>query len=103
METRAAVRKVTVAIITRAQSEAALIARSLLTASETAVPARFKPMIATTEPVTLGGIKRSIQLGPQRIVATAATAYRTAAPAAPHKAYGILEALPPVMARFGAM
>ena len=74
METTAAVKKVMTATITRAQSEVALIVKSLLMASETAAPARFKPMIATTEPVTIGGIKRSIQLGPQRIVATAATA-----------------------------
>ena len=36
--------------------------------------ARFSPMMATTDPVTTGGISRSIQPGPRRIVISAAPA-----------------------------
>jgi hypothetical protein len=78
METKAAVKKVTAAVITRAQSKTLSIARSLRMASETAAPARLKPMIATTEPVTIGGIKPSIQ--PRcRLHAVARSGTKTAA------------------------
>ena len=103
MATNAAVRNVAAAMARCVASADVAMVRRALVASVTAAAARLRPISATTDPVTMGGIRRSIQPEPQRIVTSAATQYSAAAPAMPQRAYGILEASPPVTASTGPM
>src|SRR5271157_1122398 len=86
MATSAAVRNVAAAMARRVASADVAMVIFALVALATADDARFRPISATTDPVTTGGMRRSIQPEPQRMVTSAAMPYKAAAPAMPHRA-----------------